>query len=162
MSCEDYEFRTFAVTYKDKKKKVSQDEFHKELDKYAYTFAPHIPAFVDGAELNGRGFDTEDELIEFLKTRVGKDYICCMDDEGEIVEVHKDGHPWYVLGYTNLKPWVLPDWHEYMEPEEQQRKREAEQTEFWKHHKITEITELEMTDKKTGEVILKFKPSFNL
>lgn len=106
----DYEWRKYSLVYKGKNKgNVSRSKVSETLDSYAYHFFPEIPNYVDGVTVNIYGFDAKQELINFIKEHTDEDYTTCMDSRGEIVVVHHDGHPWYVLGYTNLDAWTFPN-----------------------------------------------------
>lgn len=154
----DYEWRKYSLVYKGKNKgNIPHNKVSETLDGYAYHFFPEIPKYVDGVTVNIYGFDTKQELVDFIKEHTDEDYTACMDSCGEIIVVHHDGHPWYVLGYTNLDAWTFPNWEDYRESDEAREKREKEAREFWERNKI-EIKSIQLVDKKTGKVIHELEP----
>lgn len=154
----DYEFRKYSLVYKGKSKGIiPHNKVSETLNSYAYHFFPEVPMYVDGVTVNIYGFDTKEEIIDFVKNNTDEDCTTCMDERGGIIEVHHDGHPWYVLGYTNLDAWTFPNWLDYKESDKARKKREKEAKESWDKY---EIIGIKILDAKTGEERgeLKFKP----
>lgn len=158
-----YEFRKYSLVYKGKDRGiVPYDKVSEILNSYTYHFLPEIPMYVDGVTVNVYGFDTKEEIAKFIEDNTDEGYVTCMDSRGEIIVVHRDGHPWYVLGYTNLDAWTFPNWEDYKESDEARKKREKEVEEFWKHYKIQSIKSVQIIDRKTNKVLHKsnnWKPS---
>ena len=154
----DYEFRKYSLVYKGKSKGIiPHNKVSETLNSYAYHFFPEVPMYVDGVTVNIYGFDTKEEIIDFIKNNTDEDYTTCMDERGGIIEVHHDGHPWYVLGYTNLDAWTFPNWLDYKESDEDREKREEKLREFWKSHRISEIKSITFSNPKTGEKLGELK-----
>lgn len=80
------------------------------IDKYVYT--NHIPAFCDGGDLISHCFDTEKELLDYVLSNTTDKYICCMDNDGTIIDVSKNEKFWWVRGYSSLKQDALPNWRD--------------------------------------------------
>lgn len=76
-------------------------------DKYVYT--NHIPSFCDGGDLISRCFNNEENLLEYILSNTKEEYICCMGDDGIIVDVSKNKKFWWVRGYSSLNNG-LPNW----------------------------------------------------
>ena len=101
--------RTFYVKEYGKKIKVCM-ECRKEFCKDKYVYTNHIPPFCDGGDLVSHCFKTEKELLEYIQSNTKDGYICCMGEDGAIVDVKKDKKFWWVRGYSNLKNGALPNW----------------------------------------------------
>lgn len=77
-------------------------------DEYVYT--NHIPPYCDGGDLISRCFATENELLKYITSNTKDNYVCCMSEEGNIIDVCKTEKFWWVRGYSNLSCGQLPDW----------------------------------------------------
>jgi hypothetical protein len=75
-----------------------------------YTFMNHIPNFFDGGVCTTICFNTEEELLKYIEDNTKENYIVCMADDGDIIDVSKQGKGWWVRGYSTLTPGKLPNW----------------------------------------------------
>lgn len=64
-------------------------------------FYPHIPAFVEGADLTLEIFDSPESLLSRLEKISQHDDKLIGSDDDTIMTISKDKKEWWVHGYTN-------------------------------------------------------------
>lgn len=77
-------------------------------DKNVYT--DHIPPFCDGGDLISHVFKTKEELLQYIVSSTTNNNICCMENDGTIVDVNKNEKFWWVRGFSSLDKGSLPNW----------------------------------------------------
>ena len=94
------------------KTKVCSECSSKLLENEKYVYTNHVPTYCDGANSVSRCFDTEEELLQYIREIAGEKYIPCLGSGNSIVFVYKNEKEWRVPGFSTLGAGKLPKWED--------------------------------------------------